>query len=67
MNEFALGFALTLPSVKQTEQGKETILCVSGSQSGLLIGSISRTLKTKTKKNQYLGWVLPLQILIPLR
>ena len=49
MNEFALGFALTLPSVKQAEQGKETILCVSGSQSGLHIGSISRTLKTETK------------------
>ena len=45
MNEFALGFALTLPSVKQAQQGKETILWVSGSQSGLHIGSISRTLK----------------------
>ena len=65
MNEFALGFALTLPSVKQAQQGKETILWVSGSQSGLHIGSISRTLKY-IYIYQYLGWVLPLQILIPL-
>ena len=65
MNEFAPGFALTLPSVRQAQQGKETTLCGSGSQCGLHIGSIRRILKKK-KKYQYLGWVLPLQILIPL-
>ena len=55
MNEFAPGFALTLPSVRQAQQGKETTLCGSGSQCGLHIGSIRRILKKKKKPVSGLG------------
>ena len=56
MNEFAPGFALTLPSVRQAQQGKETTLCGSGSQCGLHIGSIRRTLKKKKNTSIWVGF-----------